>query len=62
MAFLVNDSIWKKYKRIVQNFIDQDAGLQEVIWLKHIQYPLPFGEDDDENKLKLIMKESLSKL
>ena len=45
MAFLVNDSIWKKYKHIVQNFIDQDAGLQEVIWLKHIQYPLPFGED-----------------
>ena len=38
MAFLVNDSIWKKYKHIVQNFIDQDAGLQEVIWLKHIQY------------------------
>lgn len=59
MAFLVNDSIWKKYKHIVQNFIDRDAGLQEVIWLKHIQYPLPFGEDDDENNYERIPLQAL---
>ena len=51
--------IQKKYKHIVQNFIDQDAGLQEVIWLKHIQYPLPFGEDDDENNYERIPLQAL---
>lgn len=55
--YLVSDVIWSKYKNIVQDFMDMDAGLQEVIWLKHIQYPLPFGEDDAEgNYIPITLK------
>lgn len=59
MSYLVSDKMWSKYKHIVQNFIDRDAGLQEVIWLKHLQYPLPFGEDNDEDNYESIPLQAL---
>ena len=32
----VSNKAWSKYKRIVQNFLDQDSGRQEIVWAKHI--------------------------
>lgn len=47
----ISNKTWKSYKRILTNYVDQDVGLQTVIWLKHIMYPEAFGEDPkgDEN-------------
>lgn len=42
---LVSDKAWSKYKKIVQDFLDQDAGRQPIIWAKHINQLLGYGED-----------------
>lgn len=44
--FLVSDKAWNRYKKVVQRFMDDDTGLQKVTWLKHIKFPLDFGEDN----------------
>ena len=36
---------WDKYKSIINNFIDVDAGKQPFLWLRKINQPLAFGED-----------------
>lgn len=36
---------WEKYKNIINDFIDQDAGRQPFLWLRKINQPLLFGED-----------------
>ena len=41
----VSDKAWAKYKRIVQDFLDEDAGKQKIIWAKHIDQMLSHGED-----------------
>lgn len=41
----VSNKAWSKYKRIVQNFLDQDSGRQEIVWAKHINQILSHGED-----------------
>ena len=41
----VSDKAWAKYKRIVQDFLDEDAGKQKIIWAKHINQMLSHGED-----------------
>lgn len=43
--FKVPDSAWAKYKSIIQNFLDQDAGLQDITWARHIDQILSHGED-----------------
>ena len=42
---LVNDKAWSRYKKTVQDFLDQDAGRQPIIWAKHINQLLSYGED-----------------
>ena len=42
---LVSDKAWSKYKKIVQDFLDQDTGRQKIVWAKHINQPLSYGED-----------------
>ena len=42
---LVSDKAWAKYKKIVQDFLDQDTGRQKIVWAKHINQPLSYGED-----------------
>ena len=44
MAFVKNKT-WKRYKDIVNKFIDTDAGKQEFLWLHKIEQPSAFGED-----------------
>lgn len=46
---IIPDSVWKLYKDIVSNFIDNDAGKQQIIWKRYITQPLPFGEDFGES-------------
>ena len=41
----VSNKAWSKYKRIVQNFLDQDSGRQKIIWASHIDQILSYGED-----------------
>ena len=42
---LVSDKAWSKYKKIIQNFLDQAAGRQKIVWAKHINQTLSYGED-----------------
>ena len=42
---LVSDKAWSKYKKIIQDFLDQDTGRQKIVWAKHINQPLSYGED-----------------
>ena len=41
----VSNKAWSKYKRTVQNFLDQDSGRQKIIWASHIDQILSYGED-----------------
>lgn len=41
----VSNKAWSKYKRVVQNFLDQDSGRQKIIWASHIDQILSYGED-----------------
>lgn len=44
-SFMVSNRAWDRYKRIVKNFLSQDAGRQSIIWAKHINQNLTHGED-----------------
>lgn len=41
----VADIDWDRYKKIINDFMDVDAGKQPFLWLNKINQPLPFGED-----------------
>ena len=41
----VSNKAWSRYKKIVQNFLDQDSGRQKIIWARHIDQILSYGED-----------------
>lgn len=41
----VKKTIWDRYKSIVNDFVDEDAGKQKITWLRRIRQPLPYGED-----------------
>ena len=41
----ISNKAWSKYKKIVQNFLDQDSGRQKIVWAKHINQILSYGED-----------------
>lgn len=55
--FLSNKA-WAKYKKIIKDFMDNDAGRQVVTWMKHIDQIGPFGEDN-ENRYIPIQLEAL---
>ena len=42
--FLSNKA-WNKYRKIIKDFIDKDAGRQVVTWMRHIDQIGAFGED-----------------
>ena len=42
--FLSNKA-WDKYKKIIKDFMDNDAGRQVVTWMRHIDQIGAFGED-----------------
>lgn len=41
----VKDKSWARYKKIVNNFINNDAGKQSFLWLHKIDQMPAFGED-----------------
>lgn len=51
MAKFISKEAWEKYTKTIHDFVDQDAGLQEFLWLRvkigNTRYvlPQPHGED-----------------
>lgn len=41
----IADIDWTRYKNIINDFIDIDAGKQPFLWLRKIEQPLAYGED-----------------
>lgn len=41
----ITKATWDRYKSIVNDFVDEDAGKQKLTWLRRIRQPLPYGED-----------------
>lgn len=41
----VTNDAWKRYKAIVNDFLEVDAGKQPVTWLKRFDQMLAYGED-----------------
>ena len=41
----LSDKFWSKYKKIVSNFLDNDAGKQKITWAHRLDQLNPFGED-----------------
>ena len=47
---------WSRYKKVVGDFIDQDAGRQPFIWLSKIEQPLAYGEDGGIRYCPVVME------
>lgn len=47
---------WDKYKSIINDFIDEDAGKQPFVWLRKINQPLAYGEDSGIRYLPVILE------
>lgn len=45
--FGIPPAAWERYKNIINNFINQDAGRQPVLWLQKVNQMLAYGEDND---------------
>lgn len=45
---LIPDKVWDNYKKIINDFIDEDVGKQKITWKRYINQPLLFGEDSGE--------------
>lgn len=43
----ISDNVWARYSKIVNEFVENDAGLQPFIWLKKMQVPSLLGGDAD---------------
>lgn len=52
----VPDKVWDTYKRIVNDFIDNDAGKQQILWKRYIDQPLPFGEDSGKKYMDVSLE------
>ena len=48
---MIPDSAWARYKQIVNDFIDEDAGKSIITWRQHLNQPAPFAEDSNNNYL-----------
>lgn len=47
---------WDKYKSIINDFIDEDAGKQPFVWLRKLNQPLAYGEDGGIGYLPVILE------
>ena len=52
----VSTKEWDKYKSIINDFIDEDAGKQPFVWLRKINQPLAYGEDSGIRYLPVILE------
>lgn len=44
-CFKIPNKAWDKYKNIITQFMNQDAGRQTIIWARHVNQLLSHGED-----------------
>jgi hypothetical protein len=47
MGRLMSDKAWDKYKSLVTQFLDEESGMQPVIWAEHVKLPGKYGEDNN---------------
>ena len=47
---------WDKYKSIINDFMDEDAGKQPFVWLRKINQPLAYGEDNGIQYLPVLLE------
>lgn len=45
----ITKGVWDRYKAIVNDFVEVDAGKQPLIWLKRFDQILSYGEDTGNN-------------
>lgn len=45
----ITNGVWDRYKAIVNDFVEVDAGKQPLIWLKRFDHMLSYGEDTGNN-------------
>lgn len=45
----ISKSTWDKFENIINNFIDNDVGKQEIIWARKVKFPGRFGEDNNND-------------
>lgn len=45
----ITNGVWDRYKAIVNDFVEVDAGKQPIIWLKRFNQMLSYGEDTRNN-------------
>lgn len=43
---MVKNHSWNRYKKIITDFLDWDAGRQTITWAKHVNQYLNYAEDD----------------
>ena len=43
---LVKNRSWDRYKKIINDFLDVDAGRQTITWAKNVNQLLSHGEDE----------------
>lgn len=43
---MVKNHSWNRYKKIITDFLDLDAGRQTITWAKHVNQYLDHAEDD----------------
>ena len=42
---MVKNRSWDRYKKIITDFLDWDAGRQSITWAKHVNQLLSHAED-----------------
>lgn len=52
----MSDAAWDKYKTIVSDFIDVDAGREPIIWKRFNNQPTEFGEDTNRSFLDVTLE------
>ena len=43
---MVKNHSWNRYKKIITDFLDWDAGRQTITWAKHVNQYLNHAEED----------------
>lgn len=46
LSSFVSNKVWDKYKRIITDFLDLDAGRQDITWAKSVNQFLDHSEDN----------------
>lgn len=56
MSNFVKSLDWERYKRIINNFINEDAGKQPFMWLHKVEQKSAYGEDSNIIYLPVLLE------